>query len=578
MEENVIMTREEINNQFKDLLGLDDFSKLLEEVPSIKTSYDLAHRAEYQKQLDAFLQTEIPVEGSEEDETTKPLESDFKFTSDEHSHRFKELYTSFQEKKNEHKKRLAKQEEENFTAKSEVIENLKKLTEEEFNNFGGVFAKFKELQESWKTIGDVNKARFQTLQTEYSHLIDKFFYNVNIHKDLQNYSFDKNSIEKKNIVAKLKELVNNDSIIQLEHYIKKYQKVWDEIGPTSQEDWETIKVEYWEGVNAVYNKIREHYLVIREKQKDSIEKKEKLIEEVKAQFETLKETTVPKQWNELSNKVKELQQDWKKTGFSKKAKDGELWEAFRGVSNQFFDHTKDLYGKLNEKRDGFEEQKLTLIKKAEDLKNSKEWKDTTQKLIKLQESWKKTGVLRHSKDQKLWNKFRGACNEFFDNKKEYFSTLDERQDENLKNKEDISKEIASLKTVEELKEKVSAWWAIGHVPKKAINSSQTNFNSSVEKICKALEIDDNTKDAIVFEAKVKAYKTAENSERLLENEQRFVKERIDKLKDEINQYENNLSFFGNSKGAQKLKEIVDEKINSAKSNLESWQKKMQFLK
>jgi len=582
MEENKILTRADINESFKILLNEDDLPKLLEEVPTIKAQYDEAHRAEYQKQLQMFLETEITIESNtENDEKTKTVkakEADFKFSADEDTHRFKELYAIFQDKKKEYKQVLAKQEEENFQAKSKVVEDLKELTEKEFDSFGAMFNTFKELQEKWKAVGDVNKARFQTLQTDYSLLIDKFFYNVNIHKELQNYSFEKNSEEKKKLIAKLKELLSNDSIIQLEHYIKKFQKEWDDIGPTFQEEWEKIKNEYWESVNAVYAKIREHYLKIREKQKESIEKKEALILEAKAQFEALQKSTQPKEWNELSNKLKELQQAWKKTGFSKKSKDDELWETFRGISNQFFDQTKELYGKLNEKRDVFEEKKLALIKKAEELKDSKQWRDTTQVFLKLQEDWKKIGSLKPQKDHKLWNKFRGACNAFFDNKKEFFATLDDRQADNLKQRESLNTEIEKASNVEELTEKIAAWWATGHVPKKAINSITSKFNNAIDKATKILKVTESKKESIVFEAKIKAYKASEDAQSLLKNEFRFVKEKIDKIKDEINLYENNLSFFGPSKGAQKLKEVVEKKVTDAKEELKTWENKMKLLK
>ena len=70
---------------------------------------------------------------------------------------------------------------------------------------------------------------------------------------------------------------------------------------------------------------------------------------------------------------------------------------------------------------------------------------------------------------------------------------------------------------------------------------------------------------------------AENGEELMQNEKRFVRERMDKLKDEINQYENNLSFFGQSKGAQKLKEVVESKVSEAKGKLAVWEEKIKLL-
>lgn len=570
---NKELSRVEINNNFSELLKKDDFSEIVNEVANIKAAYDEAHRLEYQKQLEVFEKSQAEAKANATEAAAFEA-TNFKFEADEATHRFKELYTNFLEKKKAYKKALEKIQEENFVAKTAVVAELKALTEKELNNFGETFNSFKLLQERWKSIGDVNKARFQTLQTEYSHLMDKFFYNVNIHKGLQNYSFEKNSAEKKAVIQKLEELVKNDSIIQLEHYIKLYQKEWDEIGPTFQEEWDTIKEAYWNNVNAVYTKIREHYLVIREKQKEAIEKKEALIAEANEVFEKLKTTEKPNVWNDLSNKLKELQQEWKKTGFSKKTKDQELWESFRNTSNQFFDLTKEKYNTLNEKRDVFEEQKKALITKANALKSSTDWKNTTTKFLKLQEDWKKTGSVKPQKDQKLWNTFRAACNEFFDAKKEFFATMDDRQDDNLKQKKELAAAIEKADSKEKLKEEIAKWWAVGHVPKKAINASNTAFDKAVAAAAKSLNLDKETYEKIIFDAKIASFKASENGERLLENEKRYVKEQIDKIKNDINQFENNLSFFGESKGAQKLKEVVEKRVNEAKEQLDSWKKKM----
>lgn len=570
---NQELTRAEINSKFSELLKKDDFAEVTKEVANIKAAYDEAHRLAFQKQEELFEKAQQEAKANATEEAPYEAEQ-FKFETDEDSHRFKELYSSFLEKKKEYKKAIEKAHEENFEAKTAIIETLKVLTEEELNNFGETFNRFKILQEEWKKIGDVNKARFQTLQTEYSHLIDKFFYNVNIHKGLQNYSFEKNSAEKKALIVKLEELVKNDSIIQLEHYIKLYQKEWDEIGPTFQEEWDKIKEAYWTNVNAVYGKIRDHYASIREAQKVSIAQKEALIVKAEEIFENLQSSDKPNVWNDLSNKLKELQQEWKKTGFSKKAKDQELWESFRNTSNQFFDLTKEKYNKLNEKRDVFEEKKNALIAKANELKTSTDWKSTTEKFLRLQQDWKKSGTVKPQKDQKLWNTFRAACNEFFDSKKEFFATMDDRQDDNLKQKKEFAKTIETAVTIEVLETEIAKWWAVGHVPKKAINATNTAFDKAVEAAAKNLKLEAGVSEKIIFDAKIASFKASENGEKLLENEKRYVKEQIDKIKNDINQFENNLSFFGESKGAQKLKEVVEKRVDEAKLQLNSWKNKM----
>lgn len=571
MEEKQALSRQNINEQFKQLLENDDFLMVLEQVPDIKAAYDEAYRADFQAQKDAFLAQQAAENTQTETDVELPT---FKFEQDEAAEQFKTLYAQFSERKKEHKRILAEKEEKNFEAKTTILEKLKALTEKEIVNFGEAFNEFKALQEDWRAIGEVNKARFQSLQTAYSHLIDTFFYNVNIHKDLKNYSFEKNRDEKKKLIEKLQELIHNDSIIQLEHYIKQYQKEWDEIGPTFQEEWNALKENYWTSVNAIYTKIREHYSKIRETQKIAIEKKEQLLAEAKELLEKVHATQNPSQWNDFTQKLKDIQQEWKKTGFSKKEKDDVLWNEFRNTSNQVFEFIQAKFGELNEKRDAFEEQKLALIAQANALKDSKEWKETTEKLIKMQEKWKSIGALKPQKDQKLWLNFRNACNGFFEAKKAYFEGLDDRQADHFKQKETINKAIENASTTEGLNTLIADWWAIGHVPKKDIKNSTTSFEKAVNKAIINLNLDEQSKEQMLFAAKLKAFKKDDNGTKLLENEKRFIKEKVDKLKDEINQFENNLSFFGDSKGAQKLKEVVEKKIAETQLQLKNWQEKL----
>lgn len=567
-------TREEINEQLKELLKQEDFAQVIEKMPALKTAYDEAHRAFYKAQEDAFFaeQAEKNVEDEE-----KQSEEKFQFQPDQATHRFKELYAVFVEKKQAHKKALVQKEEENLATKKTLIEKLKTLTEQELKNFGETFEQFKTIQTEWKAVGDVNKKYFNELQTQYSHLIDKFFYNVNIHKDLKNYSFEKNKEAKQAIINKLEELQKNESIIQLEHYIKTYQKEWDEIGPTFQEDWEKLKEIYWQKVGEVYDKIRKHYADVREKQKQIVEKKEELIASVKEVFEKIQNTEKPAEWNNLSNKVKDLQQEWKKVGFTKRNKEEELWTTFRAQANAFFDYSKEKFEALNEKRTQFEKQKLDLIAKANELKDSKDWKNTSNALIKLQQEWKTIGRLKPQKDQKLWLKFREACNVFFNNKSEYFGTLDERQEENLKQKQNIAESIAKAENQEQLQNQLKEWWIIGHVPKKAIAKTNESLKKAISKAQETLKIKQETIDEMLFATKIDAYKQDDDAENLLQSEKRFINEKISKIKDEIHQFENNLSFFGESKGAQKLKEVVEKRIADAQHNLAQWQNKLKKI-
>ena len=205
-----------------------------------------------------------------------------------------------------------------------------------------------------------------------------------------------------------------------------------------------------------------------------------------------------------------------------------------------------------------------------------DWQDTTKKYVRLQRDWKESGSVEPKLDRKLWSEFRGACDTFFNAKKEYYDTLDDRLADNFKKKNDVVAAIAKAKDVESLKSQISEWHTIGYVPKKEISAAKQNFDTSISEISKKLKIEDV--EGLLFESKIAAFKNIENGEDLIREEHTYIRTKLDKLKDEWAQYENNLSFFGQSKGAQKLKEVVAQKLDGVKVEIEVLEQRLKMLR
>jgi hypothetical protein len=556
------LSKEQIVAQLENDLKEKSIEDLMASTKHLKSQFHEADNAEVDAQLKTF-----EAEGGNK--------TDFSPEENPINHRFKELYNILQERKKEYKKELARLEEENYLAKIEVINQLRELTEAGNDNIGEAFKKFYELRDKWNEIGAVNQARYKQLQFDYSHLQDVFYYNISIHKELKNYDFKKNAELKEAIVEKLKSLQDLDSIRQLEHFIKEYQNEWDSIGPTTEEKWAQLKNNYWDLVNSVYEKIRLHYQNIREQQKEAQDKKEALLETTQHFVATIAENWKLKDWNTATEKIQEIQEEWKKAGLLRKSKNNALYESFKAHIDEFFAKKSDFFDNLKGEQKASEQKKKSLIEKANALKTSTDWAAATPKIIQLQEQWKKSGSTHPKTDQKLWKEFREACDYFFTAKKNYFDTLDDRLEENLKNKNAAIENIEKATTPEQLTAAVQQWHEAGFVPKKQITKSNTDFDKALAATAKKLSLS-NIED-LVFEAKINAYKKAGNSKDLLQSEKRFVLGKIEKLRSEMSQYENNLSFFGPSKGAQKLKEAVENKMKQTAENLEKWEKKLKLL-
>jgi hypothetical protein len=563
MEALETLSKEQIVAQLENDLKEKSIEDLIASTKHLKSKFEEATEKEEQEQLQAF----VAEGGHANDFTPVPNALDG---------RFKELFNILQEKKKEHKNELARLEEENYKAKLEIIQQLRALTESDNSNIGEAFRKFYELRDAWNNTGAVNQARYKQLQFDYSHLQDVFYYNIGIHKELKNYDFKKNASLKEEIIEKLRNLQNVDSIRQLEHFIKEYQNEWDAIGPTTQEKWEELKNNYWQLVNDIYEKIRLHYVNLREQQKEALEKKQVLIEAAAYLAASISEQSTVKDWNQATEKINALREEWRKSGKLKKSKGDQLFEEFKNHLNVFFEKKSDFFKTVKEENKTAENRKKQLIEKANQLKESTDWATTTPKLIQLQEQWKKTGKASPAADQKLWKQFREACDFFFSAKKQYFDTLDDRLADNLKKKEAAIEAIQQAGNEEQLIAAVQQWHESGFVPKKEIARSNQLFDKALKTSAQKLKIEDT--DTLEFEARIRAFKKAENSKDLLNAERKFIQGKIDKIWSEIAQFENNLSFFGPSKGAQKLKEVVEKKIEQANKEISDWQLKLQKIR
>ena len=294
------------------------------------------------------------------------------------------------------------------------------------------------------------------------------------------------------------------------------------------------------------------------------------------------ETKEHKAWVELSEKVKELESKWKSIGKLEKTENKKAWNNFREALNKFYSHKNNFYKAKKEDYKKAVEEKENLCLKVEKLVDSKEWKNTSAKIIKLQEDWKKTSFVPRKQSDALWNRFRTACDTFFNNKKSFFDQLDKEKENNYKTKSSLLKSLNEYsfgKNKEENLKKIDTiskdWNKIGDVPKK-YQKIESDFNSKINSIYNELKIDLLEVENIKFKNKLDAFKSSPDSKKI-ENEKNFIRAKISEIEKEINQYKNNISFFGNSKGAEPLKKQVQSKIDAKVKEINSFKGKLKML-
>ena len=471
----------------------------------------------------------------------------------------------------------------NLQEKKTLITKLREVVTKE-ENIGSAFSAFKEIQENWKTVGDIPRANRNEIQAEYSKLLEDFFYNIKIYKELKDYDFNRNYQLKMEIIEKLKILIELKNIKDLETQLKGIQNDWEDIGPVPNEKWEEVKDAYWTEVRSTYDRINRFYDDRRILQQENLKQKEELLTEIKELAATVPTLETLKDWDSKTSAVLEIQKKWKSVGFGPKKENEVIWKAFRAACDEFFNAKKEFFGKVNEQFDGVAKQKQELIDKAIALKASTDWKETSNQLIQLQKQWKTLGHAGRKNEQKLWKAFRTACDDFFNSKNSHFSEQDKAYEDNLAAKNDILKEIDSAKLPEDkkealtiLKEFSNKFNAIGRVPMKTKDAIFKSFKDAMDKQYGALKMDSNEKDTIMFEAKIETIKASPRAADLFYGMKQDLRKEIDKEMKEINLLENNLGFFAISKGADALKKDVEKKVNRSKEKINEIKQKLKMV-
>ena len=296
------------------------------------------------------------------------------------------------------------------------------------------------------------------------------------------------------------------------------------------------------------------------------------------------ELNSPKTWEAVTKKVIAIQNEWKAVGFGPKKENDAIWKEFRACCDDFFDKKKIFFGDVQEVYDKIAVKKKEIIEKAKALSTSTEWRDTAEKLKKLQSQWKSVGHAGVKHEQKLWKEFRNACDAFFNSRENHFNAKDAQNDENLKLKETLLKTLEAYKPSEDKKEALAdlknfsaEFSAIGHVPIKKKDAIFSAYKKTMDGHYQSIKLSKAEQESIFFEAKIDMLKGSPNASRQFNDMKFDLRKAIDKHQKEISQLENNLGFFANSKGADALKKDVENKVNLVKEKIEVIKRQLKMI-
>lgn len=550
-----VFSREELVAHLKQLLALE-IETIKDEVEHIKLLFYKKLKADNEENKKAFLES-----GGEE--------HDYKPVKDGLDEELKTLLNEYKTKKAALIAKMEADKDNNLIQKQHILDRMKVLVESN-DDVSSHINEFRELQKKWKTIGQVPQEHVNELWKSYAACQESFWDLIKINNELREYDFKKN-LELKTAICETAERLDEEAdVISAFHQLQKLHDEWREIGPVAREFREEIWNRFKAASAVINRKHQGHFDEIRKIEEDNLVAKTALCEKIEAfDFASLNSY---KAWDEATKTIMGWQEEWRTIGFAPRKSNHKIFDRYRAACDAFFNAKAEFYKASKNVLSDNLEKKKALCEQAEKLKDSTDWKETSETLIRLQKEWKTIGPVAKKYSDEVWKRFIAACDYFFEQKQKNTSGQRTEELENLSKKKDLITKINELDAITDktpaevltmLREYIARWNETGHVPFRDKDKIYKEYRSAVDKMFEKLNVDANQRRLDTFKSNLKDMSTKGENKLLREREK--LMRAYEHLKSEIATYENNIGFLTstNKKGSGLIKEM-ERKIEALK--------------
>lgn len=562
------LSKEEILSKLSDLVEVS-VEESRSEIESLKQAYYKIRRNEVEELKKTFLEN-----GGDEKDFSAPV--------DEIETQIKNLLNVYKEKRAALVAEEERVKEANYALKLQLIEQLKQLTESQ-EDFNKLYNDFKDIQNRWKEVKAVPQEFANELWKNYQIYSEKFYDIIKINNQFRDYDFKKNLELKTALCETVEKLEEEPDIISAFHQLQKLHQQWKEIGPVSKELREELWTRFKNASTAINKKHQAHFEGLKSREQENLDAKTAICEEIEAiDMDALKTF---KDWEEMNKQVIALQEKWKTIGFAPKKANVKIFERFRAACDAYFNRKNDFYKAIKNDMERNLELKKALCEKVEALKDSTDWKDSTDKLIALQKEWKTIGSVARKHSDTIWKRFISACDYFFEQKNKNVSSQKSVEQDNLAAKKQLIEKVNSLdeslkadQAVSVLKGLIAEWNTIGHVPFKEKDKVYKEFHDAVDKQFDRLKVGQAERKMQSFRSSITDMNSGEKGKNKLYGERERLMRYYERLKTEVQTYENNIGFLSvSSKGGSGLVKEMERKIENLKEEMALTVKKIDAI-
>ena len=543
------------------VLAEDALSASKEELDMLKQTFYKLHHAAVEAAREAYVAVNETTEGFKADTS---LEEEYKAAM-----------SVIREKRAEQQREVERVREENFLRKEAILDRIQGMLDNADTEQAS-YNDFKALQQEWKEVGEVPAPKMTDQWKRYQQLTERFYDILKLNIEFREYDFKKNLEAKLRLCEAAERLAEESDVISAFHQLQKLHDEYRETGPVAKEMREEVWKRFKEASSVVNKRHQQHFEDLKKGENENLEKKTAICEKLETiEYDTL---TTYALWNDKTQEVIALQEEWKTIGFAPQKMNAKIFERFRAACDMFFARKAEFFKNMKDSLSVNLEKKIALCEQAEALKDSTNWKETADKLAKLQAEWKTVGPVAKKNSDAVWKRFISACDAFYENRKAAGSSQRSVEQQNLDKKKEVIAALAAMDVnnitpndAATLHELIREWNSIGHVPFREKDKLYKRYKELIDALFDALHANEANRKVARFKDSIKeGMNVGRERERLLRV--------YDNMCSEIKTYENNLGFLtASSKSGNSLMAEMQRKMEKLKSDAEVVLQKIRAL-
>src|SRR4030066_15811 len=427
-------------------------------------------------------------------------------------------------------------------------------------------------------------------EARVKHLLEKYKERKSDYNRVQDAEKFENLKKKYDIIDKIKELVNREeSINKTFHEFRLLQNEWHSTGIVPQNALKDLWENYHHNVEIFYD-----YININKELRDLDLRKN--LELKIALCEKAEELLLEPNPVNAFRALQDFHNQWREIGPVPQESKNEIWERFKEATSQINKRHHEYFEKQKDGQRKNLEAKMTLCEEVEainalEIKNFRDFDEKAEKIVSLQKMWRTIGFAPKKQNNKVYQRFREACDIFFEKKRTFYTDNKETQLNNLQLKAELCIQAESLQESTDWKSTSDAlirlqreWKEIGPVPRKQSEKTWKRFRKACDHFFNKkadffahLDTSDEDKSILKYRTKLDNMKANPKASRKVRNERDKFFTKMKQLESDIVLWENNIGFFAKSPNADTMIKEVQEKIENAKKMIKTLEEKVKMI-